>query len=65
MTARPDGAMHGIAAGYAAALAAAKAAIQAARTRAVLAANSELIALYWELGRLMLYLRPPTGGARR
>src|SRR4051812_25760427 len=39
---------------YPATLAAAKAAIQAARTRAVLAANSELIGLYWELGRLIL-----------
>ena len=40
--------------GYGATLAAAKAAIQAARSRAVLAANSELIGLYWELGRLIL-----------
>lgn len=41
-------------AGYITTLAEAKAAIQAARTRAVLAANSELIGLYWELGRLIL-----------
>ena len=40
--------------GYPAALAAAKAAIQAARTRTVLAVNSELIGLYWDLGRLIL-----------
>ena len=40
--------------GYAAALAAAKSTIQAARTRAVLAVNSELIGLYWDLGRLVL-----------
>ena len=39
---------------YAATLAAAKAAFQAARSRAVLAANSELIGLYWQLGRLIL-----------
>ena len=38
---------------YGAALQAAKAAIQAARTRAVLAVNSELIGLYWDLGRLI------------
>ena len=38
---------------YGAALQAAKAAIQAARTRAVLAVNSELIVLYWDLGRLI------------
>ena len=38
---------------YAATLAAAKVAIQAARSRAVLAANSELIGLYWDLGRLI------------
>lgn len=41
-------------AGYGAVLEAAKAAIQAARTRAVLAVNSELIGLYWQLGRLIL-----------
>ena len=40
--------------GYAVTLTAAKAAIQAARTRAVLAANSELIGLYWQLGQLIL-----------
>jgi predicted nuclease of restriction endonuclease-like (RecB) superfamily len=40
--------------GYVAALAAAKAAIQSARTRAVLAVNSKLIGLYWDLGRLIL-----------
>jgi predicted nuclease of restriction endonuclease-like (RecB) superfamily len=39
--------------GYASALAEAKAAIQAARTRAVLAVNSELIGLYWDLGQLI------------
>jgi predicted nuclease of restriction endonuclease-like (RecB) superfamily len=39
---------------YASVLAAAKAAIQAAQTRAVLAVNSELIGLYWDLGRLIL-----------
>jgi predicted nuclease of restriction endonuclease-like (RecB) superfamily len=39
---------------YRTTLAAAKAAIQAARTRAVLAANHELIGLYWELGGLIL-----------
>ena len=44
----------GVVVGYPAALAAAKAAIQAARTRAVLAVNSELISLYWDLGRLIL-----------
>ena len=41
-------------AGYSATLAAAKQAIQAARSRAVLAANNELITLYWQLGRLIL-----------
>ena len=39
---------------YATVLADAKAAIQAARTRAVLAVNSELIGLYWNLGRMIL-----------
>lgn len=39
---------------YLAALAEAKRAIQAARTRAVLAVNSELISLYWDLGKLIL-----------
>ena len=39
---------------YEATLAAAKVAIQAARSRAVLAASSELIGLYWDLGRLIL-----------
>jgi predicted nuclease of restriction endonuclease-like (RecB) superfamily len=39
---------------YAAALAEAKALVQAARTRAVLAANAELIGLYWRLGHLIL-----------
>ena len=39
---------------YARVLAEAKAAIQAARTRAVLAVNSELIRLYWKLGQLIL-----------
>jgi DUF1016 N-terminal domain len=43
-----------VADGYVAALAAAKAAIQAARTRAVLAVNSELIGLYWDLGQMIL-----------
>jgi predicted nuclease of restriction endonuclease-like (RecB) superfamily/Arc/MetJ-type ribon-helix-helix transcriptional regulator len=38
---------------YAAALASAKATIQAARTRAVLAVTSELIGLYWDLGRMI------------
>jgi predicted nuclease of restriction endonuclease-like (RecB) superfamily len=42
------------ASGYGAALTAAKAAIQAARSRALLAANGELIALYWQLGQLIL-----------
>jgi predicted nuclease of restriction endonuclease-like (RecB) superfamily len=40
--------------GYADVLAHAKRTIQAARTRAVLAVNSELIMLYWDLGRLIL-----------
>jgi predicted nuclease of restriction endonuclease-like (RecB) superfamily len=39
---------------YIEALAAAKTAIQSARARAVLAVNSELIHLYWTLGRLIL-----------
>jgi predicted nuclease of restriction endonuclease-like (RecB) superfamily len=39
---------------YAAALAEAKRTIQAARTKAVLAVSSELITLYWDLGRLIL-----------
>jgi predicted nuclease of restriction endonuclease-like (RecB) superfamily len=47
-------ARSGLPSNYPATLAAAKAAIQAARTRAVLAANSELIGLYWQLGRLIL-----------
>lgn len=38
---------------YVAVLAAAKAAVQAARTRVALAANSELILLYWKLGKLI------------
>jgi predicted nuclease of restriction endonuclease-like (RecB) superfamily len=40
--------------GYKEALALAKATIQRARTQAVLAVNSELIGLYWDLGRLIL-----------
>jgi predicted nuclease of restriction endonuclease-like (RecB) superfamily len=40
--------------GYADVLAHAKRTIRAARTRAVLAVNSELISLYWDLGRLIL-----------
>jgi predicted nuclease of restriction endonuclease-like (RecB) superfamily len=40
--------------GYAEALSEAKKTIQAARTRAVLAVNSGLIALYWDLGQLIL-----------
>jgi predicted nuclease of restriction endonuclease-like (RecB) superfamily len=40
--------------GYAEALAEAKKTIQAARTRAVLAVNSGLISLYWDLGELIL-----------
>jgi predicted nuclease of restriction endonuclease-like (RecB) superfamily len=40
--------------GYADVLAHAKRTIQAARTRAVLAVNSELIGLYWDLGQLIL-----------
>jgi predicted nuclease of restriction endonuclease-like (RecB) superfamily len=40
--------------GYVEALALAKKAIQSARTRAVLAVNSELLGLYWNLGRLIL-----------
>lgn len=39
---------------YAEVLGAAKAAVQAARTRVALAANSELILLYWKLGRLIV-----------
>jgi len=39
---------------YVALLEAAKAAVQAARTRVALAANSELILLYWKLGKLIL-----------
>jgi predicted nuclease of restriction endonuclease-like (RecB) superfamily len=39
---------------YARVLADAKAAIQAARTKAVLAVNSELIGLYWKLGQMIL-----------
>jgi predicted nuclease of restriction endonuclease-like (RecB) superfamily len=49
--------------GYRTALAAAKAAIQSARTRATLAVNSELLALYWDLGRLILD-RQTAEGAR-
>jgi len=39
---------------YAEVLGAAKAAVQAARTRVALAANSELILLYWKIGRLIV-----------
>lgn len=39
---------------YAAALAEAKALVQSARTRAALAANNELIGLYWRIGHLIL-----------
>jgi DUF1016 N-terminal domain len=39
---------------YAAAFAEAKRAIQAAPTRAVLAVNSELLSLNWDLGKLIL-----------
>jgi hypothetical protein len=49
--------------GYPDNLAAAKKAIQTARTRAVLAANSELIGLYWQLGRLIVELRDVEGWA--
>lgn len=48
-------------AGYAAALEEAKDAIQAARTRAVLAVNSELTSLYWQLGRLILHRQAAEG----
>jgi predicted nuclease of restriction endonuclease-like (RecB) superfamily len=40
--------------GYIESLALAKKAIQSARTRAVLAVNSEPLGLYWDLGRLIL-----------
>jgi predicted nuclease of restriction endonuclease-like (RecB) superfamily len=40
--------------GYVTVIRDAKSAIQAARTRAVLAANSQLIELYWTLGQLIL-----------
>jgi predicted nuclease of restriction endonuclease-like (RecB) superfamily len=50
---------------YPATLAAAKKAIQAARTRAVLAANSELIGLYWQLGRLIVDRRDVEGWGTR
>lgn len=46
---------------YAATLAAAKRAIQAARTRAVLAANGEMIGLYWDLGQLILQRQSDEG----
>jgi predicted nuclease of restriction endonuclease-like (RecB) superfamily len=46
--AQPEGAES------AAALAEAKTLVQSARTRAVLAANNELIGLYWRLGHLLL-----------
>jgi predicted nuclease of restriction endonuclease-like (RecB) superfamily len=49
--------------GYATALAKARAAIQAASTRAVLAVNTELIGLYWDLGELILS-RQSVDGAR-
>lgn len=50
---RRTGPDTGLDAAYVAALQTAKAAIQAARTRAVLAVNGELLALYWDLGRLI------------
>ena len=50
---------------YRSTLAAAKAAIQVARTRAVLAANHELIGLYWELGGVILERQRVDGWAPR
>ena len=50
---------------YEATLAAAKVAIQAARSRAVLAASSELIGLYWDLGRLILERQAADGWGTR
>ncbi len=46
---------------YAEVLASVKRDIQAARTRAVLAVNSELIALYWRIGRRILELQAAEG----
>ena len=51
---RPQSGVPASEGSYVAALTTAKAAIQAARTRAVLAANNELITLYWQLGTLIL-----------
>lgn len=50
---------------YAAALATAKAAIQSAQTRAVLAVSSEMIGLYWDLGRLILERQSAEGPRTR
>jgi hypothetical protein len=50
---------------HAAALAEAKALVQAARTRAVLAANTELIVLYWELGQLIAARQASDGWGSR
>ncbi len=50
---------------YIEALAAAKTAIQSARARTVLAVNSELIHLYWTLGRLIVDRQEADGWDRR
>ena len=50
----PVAGLAGLPAGYPAFLADVKARIAAARTRAVLAVNSELIRLYWEIGHEIL-----------
>ncbi len=51
--------------GYGEVLASIKARIHSSRIRAVLAANAELIGLYWEVGQLILRDRPRSAGALR
>ena len=52
-------------ANYAPLLAEIKARVQAARIRAGLAANRELLALYWDIGRLILRAQESSGYGKK
>jgi hypothetical protein len=51
--------------GYPSTLAEIKQRIQAERLRVVMAANSAMVLLYWDIGRLILDRQEREGGARR
>ena len=51
--------------GYAALLEQLKAEVRSARTRAVQAANNELLSLYWRMGRLIVTRRQAEGWGSR